>query len=89
MREHQQTSSAFPPSVPLERFVEAEAAADFLGYSVRTTKQLARDGRIPAHPFGDQRKRYYFLLSELAEFLRKRVNSPHEGADRDGKERIQ
>lgn len=36
----------------LEPFVEANAAAEFLHYSARSIKQMARDGRIPAHPFG-------------------------------------
>ena len=46
--------------------------------------QMARDGKIPAHPFGDgARKRWFFLISELAEFLRGRVNSLHGEADRD------
>ena len=37
---------------PLEPFVEASTAAEFLRYSCRTIKQMAREGRIPAHPFG-------------------------------------
>jgi len=35
-----------------EPFVEANAAAEFLSYASRTVKQMAREGRIPAHPFG-------------------------------------
>jgi hypothetical protein len=67
-----------------ERFVEAEEAALFLHYSPRSVKQMARDGKIPAHPFGDgARKHWFFLISELAEFLRRRVNSLHGEADRD------
>ncbi len=78
----------FPSSV--EPFVEADAAAEFLHYSPRTVKQLAREGRIPAHPFGDgERKRWFFLISELAECLRASVNSHHGEADRDTGRRIQ
>jgi hypothetical protein len=71
-----------------EPFVEANAAGEFLNYSSRTIKQMARDGRIPAHPFGSGvRKRWYFLISELAEHLRGRVNSSHGEAGRDKTQR--
>lgn len=72
----------------VESFVEANAAADFLHYSVRSVKQMARDGRVPAHPFGTgPRKRWYFLISELAEYLRAQVNSGHGEAGRDKTQR--
>jgi len=72
----------------LEPFVEANAAGEFLNYSSRTIKQMARDGRIPAHPFGSgARKRWYFLISELAEHLRGQVNSAHGEAGRDKTQR--
>lgn len=72
----------------LEPFVEANAAAEFLHYSARTVKQMAREGRIPAHPFGTgPRKRWYFLISELAEHLRAQVNSAHGEAGRDKTQR--
>ncbi len=83
---------AHAAAVPyIERPVEAGEAAAFLRNSARTVKQMAREGRIPAHPFGDgPRKRWFFLISELAEFLRAKVNSPHgDQADRDGTRRIQ
>jgi hypothetical protein len=71
-----------------EPFVEANAAAEFLHYSSRTIKQMAREGRIPAHPFGaGVRKRWYFLISELAEYLRRQVNSAHGEAGRDKTQR--
>lgn len=82
------TTSQQYPLAP-ERFVQAQEAATFLGYSSRTLKQLAREGKIPAHPFGDgERKRWYFLISELAAFLRGRVNSRHGEADRDTTRRV-
>jgi len=72
----------------LEPFVEAGAAAEFLRYSSRTVKQMAREGRIPAHPFGTgPRKRWYFLISELAGHLRAQVNSAHGEAGRDKAQR--
>ena len=71
-----------------EPFVEANAAGEFLNYSPRTIKQMAREGRIPAHPFGSgARKRWYFLISELAEHLRGQVNSAHGEAGRDKTQR--
>jgi len=72
----------------LEPFVEANAAAEFLHYSSRSVKQMAREGRIPAHAFGTgPRKRWYFLISELAEHLRAQVNSAHGEAGRDKTQR--
>jgi Helix-turn-helix domain len=72
----------------LEPFVEADAAAEFLHYSPRSIKQMAREGRIPAHPFGSgPRKRWYFLISELAEHLRAQVNSAYGEAGRDKTQR--
>jgi hypothetical protein len=70
-----------------EQFVEAEEAAEFLHRSVRWVMQAARDGLIPAHAYGTQRKRWYFLLSELADDLRSKVNSPHGEAERDKTQR--
>jgi Helix-turn-helix domain len=79
--------SRFQSSAP-EQFVEADVAAEFLHYSPRSVKQMARDGRIPAHPFGDgPRKRWYFLISELAEHLGAQVNSAHGEAGRDKTQR--
>jgi hypothetical protein len=59
-----------------------------LHYSARSIKQMAREGRIPAHPFGTgSRKRWYFLISELAEHLRAQVNCVHGEAGRDKTQR--
>lgn len=93
---HRNTSSRKPSlgSVPYlrsqspEPFVEANAAGKFLNYSSRTIKQMAREGRIPAHPFGSGiRKRWYFLISELAQHVRAQVNSAHGEAGRDETQR--
>ena len=59
-----------------EYFVDAAEAAKFLGLNRRTVLKMARDGNIPAHPLGDgSRKLWRFLLSELDEWMRSRVNS--------------
>jgi hypothetical protein len=72
----------------VEPFVEADAAAEFLHYSPRSIKQMVREGRIPAHPFGSgPRKRWYFLISELAEHLYAQLNSAHGEAGRDKRQR--
>ena len=87
VRSIQSATVTAPPAfraLAFEQFVEAEAAAEFLHYSPRTVKQMARDNRIPAHPFGNgPRKKWYFLISELAEHLRAKVNSGHGEAGRD------
>jgi excisionase family DNA binding protein len=59
-----------------EYFVDAAEAAKFLNIHRRTALQMARDGILPAHPLGDGRRRLWrFLLSELDEWMRSRVNS--------------
>jgi excisionase family DNA binding protein len=63
-------------SVPREYFVDATEAAAFLGINRRTLMKMAREGLLPAHPLGDGARRLWrFLLSELDEWLRGRVNS--------------
>jgi hypothetical protein len=65
--------------VPLEQYVEADQAAEFVHMATRSVKKLAREGKIPAHPRGDgQRRRWLFLLSELDAWLRSRVNCPSD-----------
>ena len=69
-------SNVFLQPFPLEPFVEADEAAPFLRMSPDYLKKLARAGKIPAHPRGDgQRRRWLFLMSELAEWMRSQVNS--------------
>ena len=59
-----------------ERFVTPVEAAKFLRCSPITVKRLARDGKIPAHPITNGvRKRWRFLLSELAVNMGKGVSS--------------
>ncbi len=54
-----------------ERFVGPAEAAEFLGFSPKTLQQRAREGKIPAHAFGNGRRRYWrFLISELDTWMR-------------------
>lgn len=63
------------PSEP-ESFVTAVEAAEFLRCSPVTVKRLAREGRIPAHSITNGvRKRWRFLLSELANRMQTEVSS--------------
>jgi hypothetical protein len=60
-------------SAPLEPFVDAAQAAEFLCLRPRRVQKLARQGRIPAYPVDDGRRRVWrFRLSELAEAIRSR-----------------
>jgi excisionase family DNA binding protein len=59
-----------------EPFVTPEEAARFLSISPVTVKKMAREGYLPAHPIGNGlRKRWRFLISELASHMRCRVHS--------------
>jgi excisionase family DNA binding protein len=59
-----------------EYYVDAGEAAKFLRICRRAALQMARDGVIPAHPLGNgKRKQWRFLLSELDDWMRSRVNS--------------
>jgi hypothetical protein len=59
-----------------EYFVGADEAAKFLQLTTRRVKDLARAGRIPAHPIGDgSRKVWRFLLSELYQHMVSRQNT--------------
>jgi len=51
----------------LEAFVDADAAAAFLGITRRTLLQKVRTGKLPGHPVDPaaEKKDWRFLLSEL------------------------
>jgi excisionase family DNA binding protein len=69
------TTAPASPRTP-EYYEDAGEAAKFLRIQRRTLLKMARDGVIPAHPLGDgRRKLWRFLLSELDEWMRDRVNS--------------
>lgn len=59
-----------------ERFVTPQEAAAFLRCSPITVKRLAREGKLPAHSITNGvRKRWRFLISELAIAMKKEVSS--------------
>lgn len=54
-------------STQFERFVDADAAADFLSVKRKTILDWARAGVVPAHPFGrGKRVVWRFRISEIA-----------------------
>jgi len=64
-----------PSFEALESFVTPEEAAAFLRCSPITIKRLARNGKLPAHAVTNGiRKRWRFLLSELAFSMRSEVS---------------
>lgn len=66
----------FNRAVVQELFVTADEAAVFLRCSPITVKRLAREGKIPGHCIQNGiRKRWRFLISELAATLKKEVSS--------------
>lgn len=68
----------------VESYRSAEDLATFLQVHPKTILRMAREGKIPAHPFGDgQRKRWRFLISEVDAWLRARVPSSNHPC-RDG-----
>jgi excisionase family DNA binding protein len=71
----------------LERFVDADAAAAFVGITRRTLLQKVRAGKIPGYPLdrGAKKKEWRFKLSELDRYLCTAINSvlqPPEPANR-------
>jgi excisionase family DNA binding protein len=58
-----------------EHFITPEEAAAFLRCSPVTVKRLAREGKIPAHSLTNGvRKRWRFLISELANRMQAKVS---------------
>jgi excisionase family DNA binding protein len=66
------TSSDRPHSVR-EAPVSQQSAARFLNMHPKTVLRKAREGSLPAHPVGTDRKRWHFYLSELDDWLRSQV----------------
>ena len=61
-----------PESNPtsIEAYVDAARASAFLSVSRKTLLALARNGRIPAHPLAEQRRKIWrFRLSELEAWI--------------------
>ena len=48
-----------------ERFVDEHVIASFLGITARRVLEMARSGKLPAHPLGHERKTWRFRLSEV------------------------
>jgi excisionase family DNA binding protein len=70
-----------------EGYVSSDEAASFLKLNPRTVQRLAREGNIPAHPFGERRRKTWrFLLSELDEWMKTKVNSSRRPCRSIGKE---
>ena len=68
-----------------EAYQSAEHMAAFLQVHPKTLLRMARQGKIPAHPFGDgQRKRWRFLVSEVDAWMRSRVLSSHHPCRAEG-----
>jgi excisionase family DNA binding protein len=57
----------------LEVPVGQQYAARFLNMHPKTVLRKAREGSLPAHPVGSDRKRWHFYLSELDDWLRSQV----------------
>jgi excisionase family DNA binding protein len=55
--------------------VSPQHAARFLNMHPKTVLRKAREGSLPAHPVGRDRKRWHFYLSELDHWLRSQVIS--------------
>jgi excisionase family DNA binding protein len=53
--------------------VSQQFAARFLKMHPKTILRKAREGSLPAHPVGSNRKRWHFYLSELDDWLRSQV----------------
>ncbi len=53
--------------------VSSREAARLLRMHPKTVLRKAREGTLPAHPVGRDRKRWHFYLSELDEWLRSQV----------------
>lgn len=62
---------------PLEPFVDAAHAADFLHLKPRRVLELARAGELPGYPLGQGTRRVWrFRLSELATALSRLATHP-------------
>jgi len=57
--------------------VSQQYAARFLNMHPKTVLRKAREGSLPAHPVGCDRKRWHFHLSELDDWLRSQVIAGH------------
>ena len=67
---------AFSLSTAPEPYVDVKRAASYLSVAVKTLNEWARLEKIPAYPWGDgSRKTWRFKLSELDEWMQRRIDS--------------
>ena len=65
-----------PIRVALEPYVDVKRAASYLSVAAKTLNEWARLRKIPAYQWGDGvRKTWRFKLSELDEWMQRRINS--------------
>lgn len=71
------STEGVPAGSQPEFYVDAAIAARFLSVAPKTLNQLAREGKIPAYPWGvgTQRRCWRFKLSELDSWMRSRLVS--------------
>jgi excisionase family DNA binding protein len=62
-----------PPHSAREVPVGSRDAGRLLRMHPKTVLRKAREGTLPAHPVGRDRKRWHFYLSELDDWLRSQV----------------
>ena len=82
------TNPSISLSTALEPYVDVKRAASYLSVAVKTLNEWARLEKIPAYPWGDgSRKTWRFKLSELDEWMQRRINSVSSSASfgKDGK----
>jgi excisionase family DNA binding protein len=66
-------------SIQFEPYVDAGTVAEFLAITRRQVLELARAGKIPAHPLlGSRRKVWRFKLSEVDAVISRGSGKPTE-----------
>ncbi len=71
-----------------EQFVDAKAAAQYLGMHWKTVQRLAREHVVPAYPFnGRRRVQWRFRISELDTWAKSRLTSIGHSCRNAGKEK--
>ena len=66
-------STVAATAIHFEPLLDSKAAASLLGIHRKTLEKYAREGRVPAHRFGNKFLR--FRASELDEWVRSTLNS--------------
>ena len=72
----------------LEPYIDARAAAKYLGMHWKTIQRLARENILPAYPFsGNKRKVWRFRISDLDMWAKSRLLSVSHSCRNTGKEK--